>query len=211
MQVCSHLGRSITRLLSKCDNKLVLFPFSLIGFGILGWIASFGLTLERIKVAGDPTALTSCDISPFISCKSVMLSEQAALFGFPNPLIGLAAFFAPVVVGFAILAGAKFKPWFWQLFVLGHTLAMVFVVWLFSQSVYDIGALCIYCMVAWSATIPLFWSSVGFTLKEGVFGEKLQRGGEVVFEWAWVIVILTYLALIIPILIQFWDYWPSLL
>ncbi|MEL0237152.1 MAG: vitamin K epoxide reductase family protein, partial [Aquiluna sp.] len=91
-----------------------MFPVSLILFGIVGWVASFGLTLERIKVAGDPGASTACDISPFISCKSVMLSEQAALLGFPNPLIGLAAFFAPVVVGFAILAGAKFASWFWQ-------------------------------------------------------------------------------------------------
>ncbi|MDA2985715.1 MAG: hypothetical protein O3A98_01030, partial [Actinomycetota bacterium] len=53
----------------------MLFPFFLIGFGAMGWIASFGLTLERIKVAGDPGAATACDISPFISCKSVMLSE----------------------------------------------------------------------------------------------------------------------------------------
>ncbi|NBU22391.1 MAG: vitamin K epoxide reductase family protein [Actinobacteria bacterium] len=188
----------------------MLFPFSLIGFGILGWIASFGLTLERIKVAGNPEASTACDISPFISCKSVMLSEQAALFGFPNPLIGLAAFFAPVVVGFAILAGAKFKSWFWQLFLLGHVFAMTFVIWLFSQSVYDIGALCIYCMVAWSATIPLFWAIFGHTAKEGHLGEKLVRPGKVIYEWAWVIVVLTYLALIIPILIHFWDFWPSL-
>ncbi len=210
MQVCSHLVRSITRLLPKCDNRRVIFPISLIGFGILGWIASFGLTLERIKVAGDPQATTACDISPFISCKSVMLSEQAALLGFPNPLIGLAAFFAPVVVGFAILAGAKFKPWFWQLFVLGHVFAMAFVLWLFSQSVYVIGALCLYCMVAWTATIPLFWASASYAAKEGAFGERFKASGTVVHEWAWVITILTYLALIVPILIQFWDYWPSL-
>ncbi|MFM2019573.1 MAG: hypothetical protein RL718_154 [Actinomycetota bacterium] len=189
----------------------MVFPFALIGFGILGWIASFGLTLERIKVAGDPMAATACDISPFISCKSVMLSEQAALFGFPNPLIGLAAFFAPVVVGMAILAGAKFKPWFWQLFLAGHALAMVFVFWLFSQSVYDIGSLCIYCMVAWTATIPLFWSAFGFSAKEGFLGKRLQAVGEAIFSWTWVLVILTYLGLIIPILIHFWRFWPTLL
>ena len=139
----------------------MLFPFFLIGFGAMGWIASFGLTLERIKVAGDPGAATACDISPFISCKSVMLSEQAALFGFPNPLIGLAAFFAPVLVGFAMLAGAKFASWFWQGLLAGHVLAMAFVFWLFSQSVFSIGSLCIYCMVAWTATIPLFWAIFG--------------------------------------------------
>jgi uncharacterized membrane protein len=193
----------------KWDNSSV-FPIFLIVFGAIGWIASFGLTLERIKVAGDPGAATACDISPFISCKSVMLSEQAALFGFPNPLIGLAAFFAPVVIGFAILAGAKFASWFWQLFLAGHVLAMVFVVWLFSQSVYDIGALCLYCMVAWAATIPLFWSILGYTGKEGHLGAKFVAVGEVIYEWAWVATILTYATLIGFIIIQFWDFWPTL-
>jgi uncharacterized membrane protein len=188
----------------------MVFPFFLIVFGAIGWIASFGLTLERIKVAGDPAAATACDISPFISCKSVMLSEQAALFGFPNPLIGLAAFFAPIVIGFAILAGAKFSSWFWQIFLAGHVLAMAFVIWLFSQSVYDIGALCLYCMVAWTATIPLFWAILGYTGKEGHLGVKLVGAGEVIFEWAWVATILTYATMIGLIIVQFWDFWPTL-
>ena len=139
-----------------------------------------------------------------------MLSEQAALFGFPNPLIGLAAFFAPIVVGFAILAGAKFASWFWRLFLAGHVLAMVFVVWLFSQSVYVIGALCLYCMVAWTATIPLFWSILGYTAKEGHLGQKLVSTGETIYEWAWVATILTYATLIGLIIVQFWNFWPTL-
>ncbi len=187
-----------------------MFPYFLILFGATGWIASFGLTLERIKVAGDPAATTACDISPFISCTSVMLSEQAALLGFPNPLIGLAAFFAPIVVGFAILAGAKFASWFWRVFLLGHVLAMVFVFWLFSQSVYVIGALCLYCMVAWTATIPLFWSILGFSAKEGHLGQKMISPGETIYEWAWVATILTYAFMIGLIIIQFWEFWPTL-
>lgn len=187
-----------------------MFPIFLIIFGATGWIASFGLTLERIRVASDPAAVTACDISPFISCKSVMLSEQAALFGFPNPLIGLAAFFAPVVIGFAILAGAKFASWFWQLFLLGHVLAMAFVFWLFSQSVYVIGSLCIYCMVAWTATIPLFWSIFGYAGKEGHLGTRFTKPGAVIYEWAWVLTVMTYLSLFVLILIQFWTFWPTL-
>ena len=198
------------RLLSKCDNSLVLFPIALISFGVMGWIASFGLTLERLAVASDPDRIASCDLSPFISCKSVMLSEQAALLGFPNPLIGLAAFFAPVVVGFAILAGAKFAGWFWNLFLLGHVLALAFVIWLFTQSAYEIGALCIYCMVAWAATIPLFWMILGHNLKEGFLGIKLIPAGEFVYEWAWVLTLVSYTTLILLIVVEFWDYWVTL-
>lgn len=188
----------------------MLFPFALIAFGVMGWIASFGLTLERINVASDPGYATPCDISPFISCKSVMLSEQAALFGFPNPLIGIAAFFAPVVIGFAMIAGAKFAGWFWNLFLGGHVLAMAFVLWLFSQSVFSIGSLCMYCMVAWAATIPLFWAILGHNLKEGYLGIKLMPAGEFVYDWAWVLTILTYLTLATVIVIHFWAFWPTL-
>ncbi len=198
------------RLLSKCDNSGMLFPIALIFFGVMGWIASFGLTLERLAVASDPGYATACDISPFISCKSVMLSEQAALLGFPNPLIGIAAFFAPVVIGFAILAGAKFAGWYWNLFLLGHVFALGFVFWLFSASVYSIGSLCLYCMVAWAATIPLFWSILGHNLKEGYLGIRAMPVGEFVFEWAWVLTVLTYVSMLAVIVVHFWAFWPTL-
>lgn len=176
----------------------------------MGWIASFSLTLERLKVAADPSASTACDISPFISCKSVMLSEQAALLGFPNPLIGIAAFFAPIVVGMAIFAGAKFKAWFWQIFLAGNALGMAFVIWLFTQAAYSIGALCLYCMVAWTAMIPMFWGTLGFTMREGFLGIKLMPAGEIVFQWAWVLTLITYVTIILLIVVQFWRYWPTL-
>jgi uncharacterized membrane protein len=184
-----------------------LFPISQILFGAVGWLAAFLLTLERIRVAGNPDATLLCDISPFLSCKSVMLSEQASLLGFPNPLIGLAAFAAPVFVGFALLAGATFRKWFWVLYQIGIGIGMAFVIWLFIQSVYDIGALCIYCMVAWTAMIPLFWSTTGFTLKNGVFGEQPKRLGSMLFEWNWAFTLFTYLAFVLGIVIQFFDYW----
>jgi hypothetical protein len=59
----------------------------LITGGAIGWIGALALTIERLHVAANPDAVLSCDISPFISCKSVMLTEQAALLGFPNSLI----------------------------------------------------------------------------------------------------------------------------
>ena len=69
----------------------VVYALASIIFGVVGWIASLALTVERIRVAENPSATLGCDVSPFISCKSVMLTEQASLFGFPNPLIGLAS------------------------------------------------------------------------------------------------------------------------
>lgn len=188
-----------------------LFAWSLLLFGLLGWWASFSLTLDKLKVLSNPDVTLGCDISPFISCKSVMASTQAALFGFPNPLIGVAAFVVPTVIGAALLAGAKFKSWFWIGALIGHALGFTFVIWLFTQAVYDIGALCPWCMVAWTGMIPIFWAMLGYTTKNGVLGKRLTRVGEVIYSWAWVLAALTYLGIAFAILIQFWDYWVTLL
>lgn len=184
--------------------------WSMLLFGLLGWWASFSLTLDKLKVLSNPDVTLGCDISPFISCKSVMASTQAALFGFPNPLIGVAAFVVPTVIGAALLAGATFRPWFWWGALAGHTLGFTFVIWLFTQAVYDIGALCPWCMVAWTGMIPLFWAVLGFTAKSGQFGSKLIGFGKVVYEWAWVLTTVTYLVIAFAIAIQFWDYWVTL-
>lgn len=188
-----------------------VFAWSLLLFGLLGWWASFSLTLDKLKVLGDPEATLGCDISPFISCKSVMGSSQAALFGFPNPLIGVAAFVVPTVLGAALLAGASFKRWFWLGALLGHALGFSFVVWLFTQAVYDIGALCPWCMVAWTGMIPLFWAMLGHVMSLGHLGARVKRAGVGIYSWAWVLTALTYLIIAFAILIQFWDYWVTLL
>lgn len=185
------------------------FAVLLILAGFAGWLASFLLTLDRFKVAANPTDKLACDVATFISCKSVMLSEQAALFGFPNPLIGIASFVAPIVVGFAILAGAKFANWFWQLFFAGHALALVFVLWLFNAAVFDIGSLCPYCMVAWAAVIPLFWQLLTHGAREGYLPvpAKTINFFFKAYDWAWIVSLVTAMFMATIIAIQFWNLW----
>lgn len=180
--------------------------------GIVGWAGAFALTLERFHVAANPDATLSCDIASFISCKSVMLSKQAMLFGFPNPLIGLAAFFAPVVVGFGILAKAKFAAWFWQLFALGNLLGFAFVVWLFSEAVFSIGALCPYCMVSWAGMIPMFWAVFFHGTREGFIPVPLKMTNFFVaaYDWAWVFTVATFMIFIVTIALKFWTLWEDL-
>ena len=180
--------------------------------GITGWVGAFALTRERLHVAANPDATLSCDLATFISCKSVMLSDQAKLFGFPNPLIGLSAFMFPIAVGAAILAGAKFPRWFWNTFMVGITLGFVFVVWLAKESVFDIGALCPYCMVAWAGMIPMFWHLLVFLLAEDIIPVPVKAIGfvESIRNWAWVFTLLTEVALLSVIAVKFWAQWAKL-
>ena len=188
------------------------FAWTLIITGIIGWIAAFALTLERLHVASNPNATLSCDLNPFISCKSVMLTEQARLLGFPNPLIGLAAFIFPIAVGAAILAGAKFALWFWRMFATGITMGFLFVVWLWTQSTFVINVLCPYCMIAWAGMIPLFWTVTLFLIREGVIETPLRFAGffDRAYEKAWAWTLGTDLIIITIIIVRFWSYWPAL-
>jgi len=188
------------------------FAWTLILSGVLGWIAAFTLTLERIHVATNPDATLSCDLNPFISCKSVMLTEQARLLGFPNPLIGLAAFVFPIAVGAAILAGAKFALWFWRIFATGITMGFLFVLWLWVQSTFVINVLCPYCMVAWVAMVPLFWTVILFLIREGVIDSPIRLAGffDRAYERVWLWVLATDLLMATIIIVRFWSYWPAL-
>jgi len=186
--------------------------WNLIVTGIVGWFAAFSLTLERLHVAADPGATLSCDVGVFVSCKSVMLTEQARLFGFPNPIIGLGAFVFPIAVGFAILAGARFAQWFWRTFFVGVSMGTLFVLWLFIQSTFVINVLCPYCMIAWAAMIPMFWALFLYLAREDVlelpvrFTPFFDRA----YDRAWLFALATELLIAVVIAIRFWSQWPSL-
>lgn len=66
-------------------NKVL--PFILIAAGIIGIIASFVLTYDKIHVLTDKGYEPSCNINPILSCGSVMKTEQASLLGVPNTVL----------------------------------------------------------------------------------------------------------------------------
>ena len=79
--------------------------FGLLVGGLVGFVASAVLLIERIRLAEDSDYVPTCSINPVLSCGNVMESAQAALLGFPNPIIGVAAFPVVVTTGVALLAG----------------------------------------------------------------------------------------------------------
>jgi uncharacterized membrane protein len=145
--------------------------------GAIGWWAAFSLTMERFHLLADPTATASCDFSPLVQCTKNLESAQGSVFGFPNPILGLAGWIAPIVVGVAILAGARFARWFWWLFWLGMLFAFCFVCWLIGQSIFVLSTLCPWCMVTWAVTIPTFYAVTVHLLRDGLVpvAPRVQR------------------------------------
>ena len=181
--------------------------------GAIGFLAAFILTVEKIELIKDPNFQPSCNISPLISCGSVMDTPQASAFGFPNSLIGIAGFAVVTTIGLALLAGAAFKRWFWVFVQVGLLFAVGFVHWLMYQTIYNIGALCPYCMVVWTVTIPIFWYTLLYNLREGHIKtpQKLKAVGSFAGRHHGDILLILYLAIVFVILNHFWYYWSTLI
>ncbi|MFD9822128.1 vitamin K epoxide reductase family protein [Streptomyces violascens] len=125
--------------------------------GLLGTLASAVLTADRIHTLQDPSFSPGCNINAVLSCGDVMDTWQSNLLGFPNMLLGVGAFAALAALGVALLADAEFPRWLWLGIWAGVTAGFAFTVWLISQCLYVIGALCPWCLLVWAVMIPLFW------------------------------------------------------
>jgi uncharacterized membrane protein len=175
--------------------------------GVVGLAAALTLTVEKIEILINPDYVPSCSINPVLSCGSVMVTPQASAFGFPNPLIGIVAFSVVVVTGVLALAKVGLPRWYWAGLAAGTLLGAAFIHWLIFQSLYRIGALCPYCMAVWAVTIPLL------VVVGSIAAQPLQSNAaaRVLYTWRWSLVALWFTALILLILVRFWDYWSTLI
>ena len=181
--------------------------------GVVGFVAAFTLLVEKIALLKDPSYVPSCSINPILSCGSIMRTDQAEAFGFPNPIIGVAGFAVVTTTGMALLAGASFRRWFWWGLQVGTLGGAVFVHWLIFQSLYRIDALCPYCMVVWAVTIPLFWYTTLHNLHTSRNAQRTAAGNvtRVLRDYHGVVLTGWYLVIGTLIAQRFWDYWSSLL
>ncbi|MDW4908552.1 vitamin K epoxide reductase family protein [Streptomyces sp. ADMS] len=178
--------------------------------GTVGWLASFQLTVDDWRLLRDPAYQPPCNISPVVSCGSVMSSPQGSLFGFPNMLLGLGAFAAVAALGVAVLAGARLHPRLWLALDAGALVAVVFAHWLIAQSLYELNKLCPYCAVVWVVTIALFWYVTLHCLERGII--PVPSGVlAVVRDTHWMLLGAWYGVIALLVLTRFWAYWSSLL
>lgn len=174
--------------------------------GLVGLFGSGALSIERILILEDPGHTPSCSFNPLVSCGEVMQSWQGALFGFPNPFIGVATFPVVMALGALLLSGVRLPRWMALSLWGGTIFGAGLVTWLFTQSVYMIGKLCPYCMIVWVAMIPIFVYTTGYVLSERHLPApaRLRRAivgnrGLIVFVWL--------VAIAIFIGVEFRDQW----
>lgn len=194
----------------QTTKRPVAFALWLVFAGVIGLLAAFELTIEKFDALTaaieDPngTHAANCDISPIVQCTVNLNSPQGSAFGFPNPILGLIGWMAPLVVGMAILAGARFGKWFWLLFTGGMTFAFGFVCWLIYQSIFNLGTLCPWCMVTWVATIPTFYAVLLHSIRIGAIplGEKLKSIANTLMGWLPLLATASFLIIVVIAIVR---------
>jgi uncharacterized membrane protein len=188
----------------------VLSAWWVLTAGMIGLFASMTLTVEKIKILLNPSYVPSCNVNPIVSCGSVMVTPQASLLGFPNPLLGIVGFTVVVVTGVLAVSKVSLPQWYWVGLLIGTLVGAVFVHWLIFQSLYRIGALCPYCMVVWVVTVALLVVVFSIVLRPVLAGRD-SAVGRVLFQWRWSIATLWFTAVFLLIMVRFWNYWSTLL
>lgn len=144
----------MSRLSTKTLNKW--YPRILTLGSLIGLIASFWQVVERIHMLKDPGVALSCNINPVVDCGSVLSNRWAALFGFPNALLGIVMFTILLTIGLMLISGMELKKWFWKILLGVMIMVILFSVWFFGMSLYVIGKVCIFCLFIWTVSVPIF-------------------------------------------------------
>ncbi|MGW3393259.1 vitamin K epoxide reductase family protein [Streptomyces hydrogenans] len=176
--------------------------------GAAGILAAWVITIDKFKLLEDPGFQPGCSLNPVVSCGNIMKSEQAAVFGFPNPMLGLVTYGVVVAVGAGLLAGARYRGWFWLGLNGGTLFGVGFCTWLMQQSLYEINALCLWCCLAWTATITMFWYVTAHNVRTGVLpAPAAVRGFLGDFTFALPVLHVGIIGMLI--LTRWWEFWTS--
>lgn len=184
-------------------------PYIIIACGAVGLFASLMLSIEEVIYLKNPSAPLACDLNPIIGCGSIIDTWQGhALLGVPNQFFGTAIFAAILTIGVSLLAGARYKRWFWQALHGGMFFGLLFVLWFMYQSIFVLKHLCPYCMLTWTAIVPSFWYLLLYGLQEEHIAvpRRLRRVYEFSRRHHADILAVAFLAVMCLIVWRFWDY-----
>jgi len=198
---------------TKAKKELTLnttIKYILIFCGLVGLLASFTLTYDKIHVLKDPNYIPSCNINPILSCGSVMKTKQADFLGIPNTIFGLVGFTVVITIGVMMAAGAKFAKWFWRWFQVGLTLGLFGVWYLFFEGIFRINAICPYCFLVWLIVPPLFFYTLLYNIRSGFINVPKKLAAFMNANHGNILIVY-YMVLLGMILNHFWYYWSTLI
>ncbi len=172
-------------------------------------VASFVLSIDALRLAENPNADLGCNINAVISCGTVANSWQSSLLGFPNAFLGLIT--EPVVITIAVasLARVRFPRWFMVAAQVVYTVGLVFAYWLFYEAMFDIGALCPWCLLVTLATTLVFFEMTYVNIRDDNLHlpRRLQRALTSFIESSLDLIVLVVwlLVLLLAVVLKYGD------
>lgn len=169
----------------------------------LGLLASLELIYSEIVYFRNPGQALLCDLNPLIGCSKFFDLPINTLVGdIPNALLGAAFFAGFLALGLVIVADGRFARWLWWLMNLGMLGGILFVLVFVTLSVAVERALCPWCMVVWTVTIPMVVHTWTRSMSAGYI-----PGPAGAARYRWWITGAVYLALIAVVVGAFWNEW----
>ena len=135
----------------------------------LSLFAAMVLSIDAFKLAKDENVDLACSINAVVSCGKVALSWQSTVFGFPNSFIGLMFESAVITIAIAGLMQVRFPNSLMRIALFIYSAALIFALWLFSQSFFVIKAFCPWCMLVTVSTISVFTSMLRINIYQNAF------------------------------------------
>jgi uncharacterized membrane protein len=162
----------------------------MLGGGILGMVAAFLQTTEKIALLKNKEAVLTCDLNSVFSCSNVLNAWQSSVFGFPNSLMCVALFTIFASIGLVGLSGGQLPRKLRLGIQALSVFTLGFAIWFLTQSIYVINALCILCIFCFAGLLLINWGWLRINAPDlpiGVRGRAaLARGikkGADIFAW----------------------------
>jgi hypothetical protein len=91
--------------------------------------------------------------------------------------------------------------------------AWFFLMWLFEHAVYEIGFLCLYCMITWVTQTIMLWIILPWLMREKLLtaNERVARIGATLLPYSWLLVVANLGAIALLIIQHFPLLLPLLL
>ena len=123
--------------------------------GIVGFLASFLQLIEKIELLKNPNSALFCNINAIFSCSNILNVWQSSVFGFPNSLMCVSFFAIMITAGFVAWTGGTINNTLRLVFMGMAWFFVGFGFWYLWQSIFVVGALCIFCIFCYGAVLAI--------------------------------------------------------
>lgn len=154
-------------MLVVMNNNSLKIKYGLIVLGSsMGAIASFIQLIEKLNLLKNPQVNLLCNVSSALNCTSVLNAPQGSVLGFPNAMMSLILFVLFLGVGLVGLTGGSVSRGMRIFVQLLSLFTLGFGLWFLWQSTYNIGAICLYCILNFIGLIIINMSWVRINYRD---------------------------------------------